>query len=139
MILPTPRLVSVLVILVMAAPPDACLVASLGGAVEPVVHAKERIDAACISGIGVVDNAVLERKRAHARPIAMVPGHVGSRHGRELGLHRVAATLLTSAPPKYVARRQLTPVVVIGARALLVLGERDVEVEVEVATVGGRP
>jgi hypothetical protein len=29
---------------------------------------------------------LLEHERAHARPIAMVRGHVGSAHGRELGL-----------------------------------------------------
>ena len=44
-----------LVVLVAAAPPDARLVASLGGAVEPLVHAPEAIQSASITGIGVVD------------------------------------------------------------------------------------
>ena len=83
----------------MAAPPDARLVAPLGGAVEPLVHAPEAVQSARIGGIGVVDDAVLEHERAHARPIARVRGRVGSAHGRELGdglrdrcrVHRVAA------------------------------------------------
>src|ERR687892_494505 len=99
-------------VLVVTSPPEAGFIASFGSSVEPMVHAEERIDAACIGRIGVVDDAVLERERAHARPVTMVSGHVGSRHGRELGLRRVAATLLTSAPSKYVARRRLAPVVV---------------------------
>src|SRR5437899_287132 len=78
-----PRLRSALVVLVVAAPPDARLVAPLGGAVEPLVHAPEAVQSARIGGIGVVDDAVLERERAHARPLARVRGHVGSDHGRE--------------------------------------------------------
>ena len=49
----------------------------------------------------MVDDAVLEHERAHARPLARVRGHVGSGHGRDLGdgprvdlrrrVHRVAA------------------------------------------------
>src|SRR5207249_3313857 len=63
-----PRLRSALVVLVVAAPPDARLVASPGGAVEPLVHAPEAVQSARVGGIGVVDDAVLERERAHARP-----------------------------------------------------------------------
>src|SRR5207253_6789219 len=63
-----PRLRSALVVLVVAAPPDARLVAPLGCAVEPLVHAPEAVQSARIGGIGVVDDAVLERERAHARP-----------------------------------------------------------------------
>src|SRR5216683_8302729 len=76
---------SALVVLVVAAPPDAGLVAPLGGAVEPLVHAPEAVQSACIGGIGVVDDAVLDHKPAHARPIARVRGSVGSAHGREPG------------------------------------------------------
>jgi hypothetical protein len=61
------------------------------------------------SGIGVVDDAVLERERAHARPIAMVRGRVGSAHGRELGLRPLAATLLTRAPLKHVRSTSRPP------------------------------
>ena len=46
----------------MVAPPVASklLVAALGGAVEPLVHAPEAVQSARIGGIGVVDDAVLE-------------------------------------------------------------------------------
>src|SRR5437899_433624 len=77
-----PRLGSALVVLVVVAPPDARLVAPLGGAVEPLVHAPEAVQSARIGGIGVVDDAVLEYERAHARPLARVRGRVGSSHGR---------------------------------------------------------
>src|SRR3989441_1120199 len=127
-----PRLRSALVVLVVAAPPDARLVAPLGCAVEPLVHAPEAVQSARIGGIGVVDDAILEHERAHARPLARIRGHVGSGHGRVLGdrlrdrrhVHHVVAA----------------PVVVFdGPLALLLLGERDVEVEVEVAAERGRP
>src|SRR6058998_264946 len=127
-----PRLRSALVVLVVAAPPGARLVAPLGRAVEPLVHAPEAVQSARIGGIGVVDDAVLERERAHARPLARVRGRVGSDSGRELGdrlrdrrrVHRVAAA----------------PVVVFDAPlALLLLAEPDVEVEVEIAAERGRP
>src|SRR5437879_694573 len=110
------------VVLVVAAKPGARLVASLGGAVEPLVHAPEAVESAHISGIGVVGDAILEYERTQARPIARVRGRVGSGHGRELSdrlrdrrrVHRVAAA----------------PVVVFDAPlALLLLGERDVEVK----------
>src|SRR6266498_2272754 len=93
-----PRLRSALVVLVVAAPPEARLVAPLGGAVEPPVHAPEAVQSARIGGIGVVDDAVLERERAHARPLARVRGHVGSGHGRDLGDRSLAATPRTFAP-----------------------------------------
>src|SRR5437763_4953636 len=75
---------SALVVLIVAAKPGARLVASLGGAVEPLVHAPEAIESAHISGIGVVDDAILEYERAQARPIARVRSRVGSGHGGEL-------------------------------------------------------
>src|SRR5262245_44719406 len=126
------RLGSALAVLVVAAPPDAGLVAPLGGAVEPLVHAPEAVHSARIGGIGVVDDAVLEHERAHARPVARVCGRVGSAHGREVAdrlrggvrVHGVAGALV---------------VVFDAPLALLVLGERDVEVEVEVAIERGRP
>src|SRR5256712_3771369 len=74
---------SALVVLVVAAPPEARLVAPLGCAVEPLVHAPEAVHSARIGGIGVMDHAILERERAQARPLARVRGHVGSGHGRE--------------------------------------------------------
>ena len=115
----------------MAAPPDARLFASLGGAVEPLVHAPEAVQSARVSGISVVDDAVREHERAHARPLAGVRGHVGSGHGRDLGDRPLVAAQLP---------RRLAPVVVFDASlALLLLGELDVEVEVEVAAERGRP
>src|SRR6267378_6660351 len=90
-------------VLVVAAPPDARLVAPLGCAVEPLVHAPEAVESARISGVSVIDDAVLEHKRAHARPLARVRGRVSSGHGRVRGdglrdlcrrVHRVAAALV---------------------------------------------
>src|SRR6516165_12330114 len=85
-----PRLGSALVVLVVAAPPGAraALVAPLGGAVEPLVHAPEGVQSARIGGIGMVDDAVLERERAHARALAPVCFRVGSACGREPGDRR---------------------------------------------------
>jgi hypothetical protein len=121
------RLRSALVVLVVAAPPNAArlFVAPFGGAVEPLVHAPEAVQSARIGGIGVVDDALLEYKRAHARPVARVRGRVGSGHSCVLSdglrdlrcIHRVAAALV---------------VVFDAAVALLLLGERNVEVEVEI-------
>src|SRR5580704_12064629 len=114
-------------VLVVATPPGACRVAPLGGAVEPLEHAPEAVQSAREGGIGVVDGAILARERAHARPIAKVRGHVGSAHGR------VAATPLSRAALKC----RFTPVIVFDAPfALLLLGERDVKIGVEVAAEG---
>src|SRR5262249_41888847 len=76
---------SALVVLVVAAPPKTGLVAPIWGAVEPLVHAPEAVKPARIRRVGVVYNAILERERAHARPLARVRGRVGSGHGRVLG------------------------------------------------------
>ena len=119
-------------VLVVAAPPDARLVAPLRCTVEPLVHAPEAVQPSCIGGISVVDDAVLERERAHARPLARVRGRVGSGHGGEIGdrLH----------DRRHVHCVPAAPVVVFDdCLALLLLGERDVEVEVEVAAERGRP
>src|SRR5206468_12906367 len=79
------RSLSARVVLGVAAPPSGRLVAPLGGAVEPLVHAPEAVQSARIGGIGVVDEAVLERERAHARPLPRVGGHVGAGHSSALG------------------------------------------------------
>src|SRR5262249_49635640 len=118
-------------VLVVASPPDARLVPALGCAVEPLVHAPDPVHTARISGIGVVDDTVLEHERAHARPFAMERGRIGPAKGRELRLGLRAATLRT--------RARLAPVVVFDAFALLLLGERGGEVEVEIARRRGRP
>src|SRR3979411_2858083 len=120
-----PRLCSALVVLVVAAPPDARLVAPLGGAVEPLVHAPETVQSARVGGIGVVDDAVLERERAHARSLARERGHVGPATCRMVDGPLVVA---------FRTLRLLAVVVVLAAlRALLLLGEPDAEGAVEVA------
>src|SRR6267142_5832849 len=73
-----PRRRSALVVLVVAAHPDARLVTPLGCAVEPLVQAPEAVQSARIGGIGVVHDAVLEHQRAHARPLARVRRRVRS-------------------------------------------------------------
>src|ERR1700682_3401835 len=102
-----PRLRAALLVLVVAPPPEARLVAPLGCAVEPLVHAPEAVQSARIGGIGVVDDAVLERERAHARPLAHERGRVGSGHGRDLGDRPLAAG--------FPGQRRLAPVVVFDA------------------------
>src|SRR6478735_1561008 len=67
---------SALVVLVMTTPPDARLVAPLGCAIEPRVHAPQRVHPTRIGGIGVVDDAVLAHERAHPRPLSRVGGRV---------------------------------------------------------------
>src|SRR5437899_4478879 len=54
-------------VLVVAAPPDACLVPPFWCAVEPLVHSPEAVHSARIDGIGVVDDVVVEHECAHAR------------------------------------------------------------------------
>src|SRR6185369_1682076 len=128
---PRPR--SALLVLVVAAPPHSGLVAALGGAVEPLIHAPEPVEPARIGGIGVVDGAALAHERAEARPIAHERARIGAAHGRELrdGLRDRS---------RRIQRMAAALVIVFGAAlALLLLGDRDVEVEVEVAAMRGRP
>src|SRR5260221_12870013 len=125
---------SALVVLVVETPPGARLVAPLGGAVEPLIHAPEAVQSARIGGIDVVDDPVFERERAHARPLARVRGDVGSGHGRK------GDRTLGGGFRLRVQRVAAAPVVVFDTpRTLLLLGDRDVEVEVEGAAVRGRP
>src|SRR5439155_12087604 len=76
---------SLAVVLVVAAPPGAGLVAAEGGAVEPLVHAPQAVDPAFVGRVGVVDGAVLERERAHASRFSPVRRPVGSDAPRERG------------------------------------------------------
>src|ERR1041384_4130260 len=59
-----------LAVFITTAPPDTGvgLVAAERRAIEPGIHAPDRIESARERGIRVVDDAVLERERAHARP-----------------------------------------------------------------------
>ena len=77
-----PRLaLSVLVVRVVMAQPGARFVAPHRRPVEPLVHAPEAVESARIGGIGVIDDAVLEHKRAHAGPLPRIGGDVGAGHG----------------------------------------------------------
>src|SRR5205809_696045 len=73
-------------VFVVAAPPHTGgFIAALGRAVEPLIHAPKGVQSARKSGISVVNDAVLERERAHARSLANVRGHISSGHGRVIG------------------------------------------------------
>ena len=88
--------------------------------VEPLVHSPERVEAARVGGVCVVDDAVGECERAHARSLAGIGGDVGAGHGQIAYASRVG----------YCAERVV--VVVDAAGALLLLGERGVEVVIEI-------
>src|SRR5690242_20563786 len=102
----------------MATPPEARFVASPWCAVEPLVHAPEAVQSARIGGIGVVDDSVLERERAHPRPLARIGGQVGSGHGCELGGPLTAGVRLHL---QLLAARLV--VIFEGPLALLLLGD----------------
>src|SRR2546430_11699359 len=50
-------------------------------------HAPEAVHSARIGRIGVVDDAILERERAYAGPLARVCGRVGSRDRKSTRLN----------------------------------------------------
>src|SRR5919109_2172840 len=129
LVIVTPLVVAVLV---AAAKPEVGLVASQWRAVEPLVHAPERVQAAGERGIRVVDDAVLERERAHARLLAYIRRRIGSRHGCEL---RHTGTRRFEERPGV----EFGVVVFSLSSALLLLGDQHVEVVVEVAAERGRP
>jgi hypothetical protein len=103
----------------------------------PLVHAPEPVQSARIGGIGVVDDAVFEHERAHTRPFACVRGDVGSGHGRVLSDGPLVAEHLRLW--NGVCRRLAAVVVFNTTLALLFLGERRVEVVIELAAERGRP
>ena len=81
------------------------LVASLGGAVEPGVHAPEAVQSARV-GRNRCDRRRRPRARTRSCPADRdVRGHVGSAHGRELGLRPLAAACLARAPREAGSRR----------------------------------
>src|SRR5229473_358902 len=80
-------MVSLAVVLVVAAPPEAGLVATEWRAVEPLVHAPEAVHPAFVRRVGVVYDAILERERAHAGPFSPVRREVRSNARRPLGEH----------------------------------------------------
>src|SRR5260370_14676962 len=79
--------VSLAFVLVVAAPPEAGFVAAEWCAVEPLVHAPEAVDSAFVCRVGVVDDAVVERERAHAGPFLPVRREVRSNARCPLGAH----------------------------------------------------
>src|SRR5713101_1143452 len=84
-------------ILVVAAPPQAGLVATEWRAVEPLVHTPEAVYPALVRRVGVVHDAVLERERAHAGPFSPVRRPVGSNARREVGDERILLAALRQA------------------------------------------
>src|SRR2546428_1312834 len=119
---------SALVVLVVAAPPEARLVATLGRAVEPLVHAPETVQPARIREIGVVDDAVLERERAHARRLSRIRCNVGPDRGRHFDDWTLRTLLRRRA-------KSLWAEVVHGdSRPLLLLRVARLEVVVEVGS-----
>src|SRR2546429_4732367 len=120
-------------VLVVAFPPDAGLVAPFGCAVEPLVHSPKAVQSTRIGRVSVVDNAVLERERAHARPLAYVGVHVGAAHGGEL------TRAVGCRARRYRGNRFLLFVVVVDSLALFLFRERGAEVGVELAVGRRRP
>src|SRR5215475_3273814 len=65
---------SLRVVLVVTLPPEAVvfLVPAERRSVEPLVHAPQRVEPACVGRVGVVDVAVLQGEGAHAGPFGPV-------------------------------------------------------------------
>src|SRR6266571_6417404 len=114
------------VVLVVATPPEAGLVAAEWRAVEPLVHAPEAVHAPLVRGVRVVDDAILEHERAHAGSLSPVRRPVRSDNARRELVE--ARAVLTRGRPK-VRRAE---VVLGGARLPLLLGQGSLEVVVEV-------
>src|ERR1700750_2189080 len=73
-----------LLVALVVTPPDALFIASLRGAVEPLVHAPEPIQSAGIGRIGMIDDAGFEDESAEARPLAHIGNWLGAGPGRVL-------------------------------------------------------
>src|SRR5450755_964173 len=121
------------VVLVVAAPPEAVLVAAERRAVEPLVHAPQAVEPARVRRVGVVDDAVLKRERAHAGPFPPVRLPVRPDDAR-CELVESGAVLAGRRPEV-----RLAEVVLGGARLPLLPGDGGLEVVVEVAAGRGRP
>src|SRR5260370_12525894 len=66
---PVPGMVLLLVVLVVAAPPRACFVATEWRAVEPLVHAPDAVQPAVVRRVAVVDRAIPHPERAPPAPL----------------------------------------------------------------------
>src|SRR5258708_2393667 len=124
---------SLAVVLVVAAVPDAGLVAPAWRAVQPLVHAPESVQPARVRRVGVVDDAIRERERAHTRCFPRIRWPVRSNGSRD---RRLRWTLLADLRRPSVHRAE---VVLDDSRLLLLLGVRRLEVVVEVAAERRRP
>jgi hypothetical protein len=109
-------------VLVVPPKPQPRFVPPIRCPIEPLVHSPERVEAARVGGVCVVDDAFGECERTHARRLAGVGGDVGAGHGREI-----------ACPLRVGYRAESAVVVVDAAGALLFLGERGVEVVIEIA------
>src|SRR5688500_4660385 len=78
--MPTPRpvLASLSTVLVVPPDPEVRLVASFRRPIEPLVHGPEPVYSAREGRIGVINDAVLQRKGAHAGSFAGVGRPVGA-------------------------------------------------------------
>lgn len=79
-----PPLASISHVLVMPPKPRPRFVPPIRRPVEPLVHPPERVEAARVGGVSVVDDTIRECERAHARRLASVGRDVGAGHGREI-------------------------------------------------------
>jgi hypothetical protein len=70
-------------VLVVPVKPRRRFVPPIRCPIEPLVHSPERVEAARIGGVCVVDDAVGECERTHARGLAGVGGDISAGHGRE--------------------------------------------------------
>src|SRR5216684_8331965 len=120
------------VVLVVAAPPQAGLVATERRAVEPWIHAPEGVYPSLVCRVGLVDQAILQRERAHAGPLSPVGRPVRSDQRRELSDEGI---LLSLWHPEV----NCAEVVLDGTRPPLLLCVRHMEVVVEVAAERRRP
>src|SRR5215216_2311945 len=116
----------------MAAEPEPGLVSSFRCPVEPLVHAPEGVHSTGEGRVRVVDDSVLERERAYPRRLPRIGRRVGSAHGCELREPTARA---------FEDRLRVHRAIVVfdAPLALLLLGDRHVEIEVEVAAERGRP
>src|SRR5215510_13685764 len=110
-------MISLASVLVVATPPHAGFVAPAGRTVEPLVHAPQAVQPTRVRRVGVVDDAILKRERAHAGPFAPVGLPVRSHDRLATG---VAGALLVGRRAQVL----LTEVVLNGSRFPLLLGVR---------------
>src|SRR5438270_3902155 len=114
------------VVFVVAAPPQAGLVATARRAVEPLVHAPERVYPALVGRVRVIHDAVLDDERAHAGSFSPVCRPVRSNARSDLSDKGI---LLALWHPKV----NIAEVVLGDTRPPLLLCVRDMEVVVEIA------